>query len=379
MRFLISVFFVLLYHVSFAEAPEITVDVFMSSACPHCQKADQFFQSLENQVNWVTVKRHRINQDKAALKLFYKRLKAQNVYDFSVPAIFFCNSRWVGFSDAKLSGDHLMEALRYCRSQLLKAGALTPEAIGVLQAWSLSDQFKLNEVVHQSPWRFIPMAALVDALTPCSFFCLAVFLAFLWLHPSVAFRAGMIFILTIGVVHWIRFFEVSYYYRLTGWFRWPAVLTGLGLLGYGGYLYRCRGFFQSDYKPRWVYYILMVLTAILVQIYQETCAFNVTFMADQWFSSQTFSAFSVLFYQLIYHLIYILPLTVFLLIYKVIQSCWSIKRLDLYLQTTAYLMLMMTGVILIVCPEILSGILWSWLIIIIAFVLGGLQSLISKS
>ncbi|WP_026069530.1 thioredoxin domain-containing protein [Legionella tunisiensis] len=68
---------------------KLRVDLFLSSLCPHCKKADEFFRTLEAKTPWIEVHRYIVNEDKAALEFFNQRLQQQHVDSFAMPAIFF--------------------------------------------------------------------------------------------------------------------------------------------------------------------------------------------------------------------------------------------------------------------------------------------------
>lgn len=99
---------------SSSSPPSIQVDLFMSSTCPHCHKASEFFDALQKQIPWLVVHKHVINLDKSALTLFAARLKDIGSNNFAVPAMFFCKQYWVGFDTDKTTGKKLTAALQRC-------------------------------------------------------------------------------------------------------------------------------------------------------------------------------------------------------------------------------------------------------------------------
>ena len=200
------------------EKVTIHVDLFLSSTCPHCQKADAFFREIEPKKPWLVVHRHIINQDKVALQTFYTYLQQQNSNNFSVPAIFFCDSRWAGFASKETTGKALLHALTYCRKKISEQGELSPVTINVLRKWGGASQFQISTTISQSVSTMLLLSAIMDALSPCSLFCFAAFLAFLWLYPTrkwLQFNVGLCFLLSLGVVHYLQQVHTAFYYELT--------------------------------------------------------------------------------------------------------------------------------------------------------------------
>lgn len=138
--FFFSFIFLFNFTLLHAEAPptpneqvKIDVDLFLTTTCSHCQKADAFFREVEKKHPWVVVHRYEINEDKAALQIFYEHLQRQNSNNFLVPSIFFCNSHWSGFAEANTTGKRLQQALEDCRQKIINQGKLTPATGSVLQ------------------------------------------------------------------------------------------------------------------------------------------------------------------------------------------------------------------------------------------------------
>lgn len=157
---------------------KIRVDLFLSSTCPHCQKADAFFQSLQAQKPWLDVHRYIINQDKTALDSFHQELQQLDIDDYAVPAIFFCNSRWVGFDETGITGQNLLRGLNYCYQQISQKGNLEPETISLLEQLSNASWFNANMTSKPSLALFTLTMALTDAFSPCSLFVFSPYFLF---------------------------------------------------------------------------------------------------------------------------------------------------------------------------------------------------------
>ena len=112
---------------------QLEVEVFLSSTCPHCQQADLFFNKIEKKYPWLMIKRYVVNQDKSALEYFYQRLRQQNQQDFSIPSVFFCNTRWVGFDEDAKQGKALLSGMTYCQKNIRAQGELKQGIIDALR------------------------------------------------------------------------------------------------------------------------------------------------------------------------------------------------------------------------------------------------------
>jgi glutaredoxin len=141
----------------------LNVELFISSTCPYCHKADVFFKEIEPSTPWLHVHRHLINEDKSALDLFNQFLTDQNARDFSVPSIFFCNSRWLGFDSEQTTGNDLLKALAYCKNDIEKEGRLTDETIITLRQWANANGFNTSNTEQSGAMVYI-LGALLSLL-----------------------------------------------------------------------------------------------------------------------------------------------------------------------------------------------------------------------
>lgn len=158
--------------------------MFLSSTCPHCQKADAFFREIEGKNPNIHVQRYYINQNKEALGRFYQLLNAEQMQDFAVPSIYICDSRWVGFNTAETTGKDLLKAIDYCRKQIEDKGKLTKEAVNALRHLANANRFITGLVEKPTKFNFTTSIALIDAFSPCAFFSFAGFLAFLLIESK---------------------------------------------------------------------------------------------------------------------------------------------------------------------------------------------------
>ncbi len=356
------------------EEVNIHVDLFLSSTCPHCIKADAFFHEVEKKKPWLVVHRYVINQDKLALQTFYDRLQQQNSTDFSVPAIFFCGSRWTGFSDANTTGRVLLRALSYCHKKISQQGELSPGVINVLQKEGDVSQFYFGANVARSTPLLIISTALMDAFNPCSLFCFVAFLAFLWLYPTqkwLQFSVGIIFLLSLGVIHYVQQAHPAFYYQMILQLRLSEMIIGLLLLFFMWSTY-LKMMSHVVLKPGLLVFSVIILTAFAIQISQQTCVFNVALVLEQWWTDHVLSPEKHVFYQVIYQVFYILPLAFLLLFYLKFGRHQRMTAHHQTLNIAAYFMLMSISVILLVYPQWLANILVSIAVPVASIVVGWL-------
>ena len=344
----------------------LNVDLFLSSTCPHCHKADLFFSEIEKKEPWLIVHRYVINQDKLALATFYEHLKQQKESDFAVPAIFFCDSRWTGFADDSTTGKTLLQAMRYCHQKISEQGELRPETVNVLRKQAASTNIRINLSMANSAVLFTPWAAFTDALNPCSLFCMAAFLAFLWLYPLRKWSQlslGLVFLISLGVIHFVQqVYSLTYYQMIPEWRLW-TLFIGAALLFMVFSAYR-KKMSQAAASPGLLMLVVMVFTVFAVQTYQQTCALNMSFIFGQWLTKQAYLPSTHLFYQIIYQALYLLPLTLLLLFYFFMGRYRRMCSFHKPLNIAAYLILSSIGIILLVFPTLLAN---SWASIIVLF------------
>lgn len=351
----------------------INVDLFLTSTCPHCQKADAFFNEVAKKNPWLVIHRHVINEDKAALQTFYDRLQQQHLNNFSVPAIFFCDSHWTGFAEADTTGKVLLPALEYCHKKISQEGQLSKATINVMQKWGKASQVEIGASTERSATLLITIAALTDAFSPCSLFMFAAFLAFLWLYPAnrrLQAAVGIVFLLSLGGIHYIQQVHAAFYYQIIAKLKWAEILVGL-LLFFGvasTIRYKLIPRFTMSAGP--LFFSLIIMTVFAVQIYQQTCVFNVALILEQWLAEQSYSPAKHLVYILMYQFIYLLPLAIFLVWYLLRKNKKRIGSDRTTLKDAACFILMSIGAILVIYPFGLASLATSIAVLMMAL-LGG--------
>ncbi len=275
--------------------------------------------------------------------------------DFAVPSVFFCNSRWVGFVSEETTGKDLLKGLNYCKQEIEKKGTLTAETVSVLKRWGNANMFDSNMVEHPSTVQYITLMGLMDGINPCAYFCFAGFLGLLFIQNSKKSRiiVGSLYILGIAIVHYILQVYTSNFFELLPWVRVPAALVGLFAL------YLLREYYNKRVIP-YLYFILALLLAILIQAYQQTCLMNWSFIFQQWLLNQTISHNQAALYQWAYQILYLIPITIILIFYVLLSEFEFFTKRKQMLQTTGLLWITSIALILIIYPLALSHFLLSF-------------------
>lgn len=328
----------------------IKVELFLSSTCPHCKKADEFFKRIEDENKWMQVTRYFIDKQQSALELFNTRLQSFNQLDFAVPSVIFCRSRWVGFASEETTGKELLEGIHYCKKQIEKSGNLTPEVVSVLNRLGNVNVIGANMTENPSPVRYIISVSLIDALNPCALFFAITFFSALFIQKSNQRRLliGSLFILSIAIVHAVQQQFPTGYFALFPWIRIPAAIVGLMGFYYMGQYVRGRAI-------EYIFMPLILLIGTLVYIYQQTCLVNWSFVFHQWLNTQDASTNLKFVYQLGYQMMYVVPLLLMLFMYQLVAATSFFEKFTQRLRLIGILVVLAVSLFLIIYPVALSN------------------------
>lgn len=300
----------------------LTVDLYLSSICPHCHKADDFFSEQEKKLPWLKVHRHLINQDKQALRIFYDQLKAEgDETNFFVPAIFFCQSHWTGFNTARDSGEILLKNILYCREKIQQEGTLTQATKQVLKEKGKASELfaKSGELPDRSS--FIILAGLTDAFAACNFFCFTAFISCLWLLPwrlKMQWMGGGLLVLVIGLIHYLQESQVDLYSMPMAGLPFYTFIIGAILLVWVTLLVT-----KSPILTTFV----GVLSLCAIYYCQQTCLLNVAYVFEHWLVEQSYSSPIRALCVFIYQLCYVLPLLIWVVVWSFLsERAWVIRR-----------------------------------------------------
>lgn len=362
---------------------KLRVALFLSSKCPYCQNAARYFQTLQTTMPWIQVDYYTINVDQAALQLFSQYLQLFDSNDFSIPAIFFCNTRWVGF-DQNLSGKELFHALNYCRSQIIKVGQLTPVTINIVQEWASAQLYANQMSPSKTAWiSYIFPLAISDAIYSCSLFTLMFLFALIILceNKFQIVAVSIISIFAISIVH-IMHGQIILFLNVNHGLRIPVIILGLILLVVNllklvdlwGNIINLNIFALINNKVSFIYsryYVYLTLIAIatfIISMYAQNCAPNFMLIMDQWLISQKLLVVQTIWYQFSYYILYILPLIISVLLLVYCLKFFVTKQMHLLAQTISHTMLMLIAILLIFYPQGLASFWISVLTMTIAII-----------
>lgn len=381
MRLLISFFILCLSTLIWAESAPVSwyqlnekqqailrVDLFLSTTCPHCKKADAFFKTLQTQNSWLDVHRFYINTNKADLEKFsdYLNQFPKDVDAYGVPAMFFCQTEWVGFVDAATTGQKLLKGLEYCRDQINKSGSLTPETVATIQQWSSASWYEGTITGNPATWYFIPAMAFMDVLSPCALFVLLTVTGLVLLQNSLRQQliVAAVFLLALVGVHYFQQLHTSLYYSLLTWLRIPAIIAGLMLITYAVFRWR------NPSLPRALVVVVTAVAGFILQAYQQNCVPNFSLIFQQWLNTQSVTPGWKISYQFFYQVSYLFAQI--LLIFLVFRGLthWKKPSYQQVLVRIALIILLVTGVILVIEPTWLARLFLSFIILWLAVALG---------
>ncbi|STX51193.1 Uncharacterised protein [Legionella busanensis] len=351
-----------------AQDVTLEVNLFTISTCPFCQKAQTFLSDFAKRNPWIKINHYIINKDKQSLITFHDFLQEQNIDDYSVPAIFFCNSRWVGFRSVEQSGAQLAAGLNYCHDQIIKNGELSDPAIQTLKQMSLANWYEENITSANSTSTFIFIMALLDALNPSVTLLLLTIIAFLLILPNrkTIFITLSGFILGIGIAHYFQIAHLSLFHDFIALFQIPAILIGLGLIIFT-LIFLKKSAPSSSIA---ITFMTALLTAFAIQSYiQLNNSPNFALIVNQWLISQQLSIGKQITYQLIYTFIYVLP---FILLSLLIVFLLRRTRWQQYLsplQCLSKSLLIIIGAILAIYPYILNHLIVIFMTLVLAILI----------
>lgn len=358
----------------------LRVDLFLSSTCPYCEKASQFFKSLETQNTWLDVHRHIINQDKTALETYHWYLQQQNLDDFMVPAIFFCNTRWAGFRDTEKTGKKLLKNLNYCRQEISKTGGLSKTTQQILQQTSNASWYEESMVSRPGAMVLIPSMAVIDALNPGAAFIIVTLFSLILLQKQRKLQIGtfILFLIGTGFAHFMQQAFTITFYQMTTIFRFLAIVSGVGLLSYL-FLYRSEKFSSRHSLMASISLMSAFLTGLMVQIYQQMHAANFSLIFQQWVVAQGLNPFTQYLYELAYQLVYLLAIGLLSLLMTVIFKNYGKRFFNPEIVSEfGWGYLIIIGLALTVYPYLLANVWFAFLVFILALVFSWVHYKISS-
>lgn len=247
------------------DAGTVTLYVFKSATCPHCNAQREFTNALADSHENVDVRYYEIMETNEHHDLLRTMSTAHDIKPGSVPMVFVGGSVWVGDSpqirneierrvDACLEqGCPDARALSFAsqqdRSEVAQAEGGTEISIPLLGTVDLSYQPLLLSTA---------IIAFVDGFNPCSLWLLTILIA-LVLHSGSRKRVmivGLAFLFTTALIYGlfiVGVFSVLAYATYLPWMYWIVALFALtfGVVNIKDYFWFKRGFsFTIDDKHK---------------------------------------------------------------------------------------------------------------------------------
>ena len=217
--------------------PSVILHYFYSPTCPHCQQAAPFIAAMDEELDWLEVRRYSIKDNRENARLYFDTAQALGVEALSVPGFIFCREVRIGYDTAETTGAALRRALESCRETRLSGGpAATPDTTST----TTGSAVRLPLVGAVDPASLsLPILTLVlagvDAFNPCAFFVL-LFLLSLMVHAKSRGRmlvVGGTFVLFSGLVYFVFMAAWLNVFLLAGELRLVTLLAGLVALTIG--------------------------------------------------------------------------------------------------------------------------------------------------
>lgn len=336
----------------------LDVQLFTVSTCPHCQKEEAFFKTILETNPWINLHQHVIDKNKQDLLLFGNYLQQLKIHDFSVPALFFCDSRWVGFSPIRNSGPRLLEGLQFCYQAIQKENTLNHATIQALRQRATSYWLNDGIDVKAKNSYLLPLLPAMAILSFCSFVSIFLLFSLLYLNKQKPLPILFAFLFSAVVVQFLQQYYDAFFWSLLDNLLIPASL--IGLLGAGYVILLTK---KSD-KALKVAMLATVLLAFSVQMYQQTCSPNFSSIYHQQLREMSLSPTSQWYFYLAYDLIYIVCLALVSGILFLYSKSKRMQNAAVGLRFFCAAVILITSISLIIYP-LWFGAIWFNVILIV--------------
>ena len=250
----------------------------------------------------------------------------------------------------------------FCHRQIAAKGKLDENTQNILKQWGSGGKISVKDRSLRAEIAAIFSAAIIDAYSPCSLFCLLLFFAVLWLYSAnnkKCFLVGCSFIISLGAIHLFQQVYAELFFALFSYARIFAIVSGILLL-----FAAWRKWKNYSQESLVIVFLVTLLTVAVVYSYQQTCGLNMSIVFEQWINSIHLSLLGKIIYTALYMLFYLLTLSVILIFYLT----YNFRQHIFYY--SACLLLTFIGIVLIVAPSLLSNFILSCVVIVGALISG---------
>lgn len=382
-RFFVFIFFAIILFLPVRASESVTVHLFWSNGCPHCQKERAFLDQLKLKYSEVIIKSYEISENRKNSDLLTKVGKEMGVRVAGVPFTVVGSNYIVGYMNDETTGreiEKLVLLVREENHQDVVAGILDEKNINrdghQVGEKLLVPVFGEIDVKNISLPVLTVIIALLDGFNPCAMWTL-LFLISLLLGIKDKKRRwllGIIFILTSGVVYYLFLAAWLNLFLFIGLVFWVRLLIGILAIGVGSYYLTdfiknksggCK--IVGDEKQKKIFEKIkqiterkqliwaltgIMLLAIAVNMVELLCSAGLPAVYTQVLAMANLTVWQHYVYLLLYVLIFMFDdLVVFFVAMITLQSVGVQSKYARYSHLIGGLLMFLIGLLLIFRPE----------------------------
>ncbi len=346
------------------------IEFYYTQDCPHCKRAAEFFNNIEQQYPEILVQRFNIHRDLDGLTRFIELHERHGIERPGVPFIVMCDQYLIGFGEPETTGRMIEKILG-----LAEISSPVTE--------SASERIELPLIgsvdVHQYGLPMLTiMIGLIDGFNPCAMWVLLFLLSLLVNLKSRAriFTVAGVFVLVSGLVYfafmaaWLNLFLIIGFSRLlqiavglVAVFIGSVHVKDYFALGKGitlnipdtakpGLYARMRDVIYA--RNLWASLIAVTVLAVMVNMVELLCTAGLPAVYTQILTSHDLSAIKYYSYLLLYNAAYIFDdaLMVGVVVYTLSRSKLQ-EKTGRILNFISGFVLVVLGICLLFFPQLL--------------------------
>ncbi len=363
MKYLLVVTLLLLF-IPFAIADDNKTELYMfyGKGCPHCSKAHNFLNDLQDMYPNLEVIHKEIYFNNSNRELFVKLSESYGEQIQGVPTMFINGKVFVGFTNSVAKS--LEEEVKRCVYIKCKTPSIYEKDKDTISIKTESSPLESPNKTLFKQTLTIPVvisAAAVDAINPCAFAVLIILLTTILATKSRtrALSAGLAFSLSIFISYFLMGMGLYSAINATGITHWfyaiVAILAVLiGLFNLKDYFYYGKWFIMEvplSWRPKLKALIKGVtsvpgafLMGFVVSLFLLPCTSG-PYIVILGLLAKTVTRNSALVFLLLYNLIFILPMLI--ITSAVYLGCTTTAKAERWRQSKLKVLHLIAGVILL--------------------------------
>jgi len=228
--------------ISIKNQEQVTVKLFWGEGCPHCEAADSFLDSIQQNFSNLVVEKYEVYYNKENQDLMKNEAERLGVDLKGVPFIVIGNEYISGYQSDSTTGKQLISLIENIQKKEQIDVEENIDENQIDQNSDIPDSIDLpfvGEVKTSSLSLpiFTIIVAAIDGFNPCAMWTL-LFLISLLLGMKDRRRMwllGSVFIITSGLVYFLFLSAWLQFFAFFGYVRWLQIGIGLLAFGAGGY------------------------------------------------------------------------------------------------------------------------------------------------